>query len=154
MIDLYSNLYSTSKSSVSIPRAYRKYSSVTVNEIQLETHGSRSRSSSIVMAKWESSLFGSCNTTIRAARIDYFCMHSLTLENQTKQTVLAGLSWFKFHPQNTKFGKPTTVWYHDLFESDGLHSLVPISFISCRCVSLIDILDGESVLFVCPCVNY
>jgi len=41
-----------------------------------------------------------------------------------------------------------------LWQSGTIHSFVPVQFIMCRCVSLVDRLDGESVLFVCPCVDY
>ena len=58
------------------------------------------------------------------------------------------LSWFKYHPQNTTFGKLLTVWYSDIFEIGGICSLIPVQFIKCRTVALVDKLDGESVLFV------
>jgi len=107
-----------------------QYSSVVINGKQLGTHGNRTRSSSIVMAKWDNSLFGSCNSTVsRAAKIDHFCKHAVTIAGETKTILLASLSWFKSHPKNTK---PIIVWYNDLFEADGIHSFVPVQSIMCK----------------------
>ena len=44
--------------------------------------------------------------------------------------------------------------YYDVFEVGGMHSLVPIQFVKCRTVSLVDKLDGESVLFLSPCIDF
>ena len=43
-----------------------------------------------------------------------------------------------------------SVWYYDLFDYCGL---VPIQYLDTRAVSLVDKLNGESVLFVIPCVE-
>lgn len=60
------------------------------------------------------------------------------------------LSWYKFHP---KHSEPVTVWYNDIFEYYNI-CLVPVQFIVNRAVGLIDKLDGESVLFSVPCLDY
>ena len=140
LVELYTELYSISRSALE-------------NGKQLGTHGSRSTSSSIVMAKWKIELFGShtLNITNRAARVDYFCKHIVNIQGVSRTIVLVSLSWFKHHPKIAIFGKPITAWYNDLFEADGIHSLIPIEFIVCRCVAL---LDGESVLYVSPCIDF
>ena len=68
--------------------------------------------------------------------------------------LLVSVSWFIYHPKNGDFGKPTTVWYYDIFESSGIYDLLPIQFIQGRSISLVDKLDGESVLFVLVCHDY
>ena len=90
----------------------------------------------------------------RAVRINHFCKHSINVKGQNNTQLLASLSWYKYHPSNSTLGKPITVWYSDLFESFGTHSLVPVHMIKCRSVSSISKLEGESVIFVCPCINY
>ena len=50
---------------------------------------------------------------------------------------------------------PNQSWFAtDVFEVGGMHSLVPIQFVKCRTVSLVDKLDGESVLFLSPCIDF
>lgn len=48
-----------------------------------------------------------------------------------------------------------TVWECDLFEMPGIHSIIPIQFIQCRIVTLIDKISEHdpSVLFVVPYVK-
>ena len=60
--------------------------------------------------------------------------------------LLVNLSWFKYHPKNVAFGKPITLWYHDLFEDCGIHSFIPVQFIRSRSASFIDKLDDESIV--------
>ena len=51
-------------------------------------------------------------------------------------------------------GKPVSVWECDIFESTGF-SLIPIEFIVCHTISLIDTMDdGSHALLVCPCINF
>ena len=60
-------------------------------------------------------------TVFRAVRINSFCKHVVAIDGQTKtHIILVSLSWFRYHPKNSEFGKPTTVWYCDLFESFGM----------------------------------
>lgn len=106
------------------------------------------------MAKWDKGLFGGHESSDRAARVEFFCKHTIEFQGVKQTTTLASLSWFKNHPKMAEFGNPITVWYHDLFEADGIHSLVPVQFIVCRCVAIVDKLDSESVLFVCPCIDF
>ena len=49
---------------------------------------------------------------------------------------LVSLSWFWYHPRNSDFVKPITVWYHDLLESFGIHSLIPVKFLQSWSVSI------------------
>ena len=86
----------------------------------------------------------------KAARINRSYKHAVSIDGETKTHLLAYLSWFEPHSKNQNFGKPVSVCYHDLYDHVGF---VPVHFISCRCVSLVDTLDGESVLFVVPCVQ-
>ena len=151
---LYCDLYSSSD--VNIATVGRCYRSVVIYGKQLGIHRSRSAQSSIVMCTWNSDLF-SCSTAPesgtghRAARINYFLEHVATIHGESRSHLLVSLPWFRYHPKNMDFGKPVTVWYHDLFEPHGSHSLVPVQFIKSRAIALIDELDDESVQFVVPC---
>ena len=81
---------------------------------------SQAKNSSIVLAY--------LNGEIRPARINF-------LDSDTYIFILAHSSWFKHHPQ---CGKPVTVWEHDDFQ---LRNFVPVQYIKCHTVSLIDKLD-------------
>lgn len=96
------------------------------------------------------------NSVLRAARIEYFCKHNILLNGKNTTHYLVYLSWFKYHPKHSSFGKPVSVWFHDLFEFDGIYSLIPIHFIKFRAASLIEKLDDqhESVLFVSPFIDF
>ena len=162
LTELYTGLYNVSRSDLVVSTCHMKFSSATVNGKLLGTHKSRTKSSSIAIATWNKDLFGLTNVpgstagknVHRAVRINYFCQHNVLLDGQNKTHLLVAVSWFKCHPKCHEFGKPLTVWYYDLFEACGIHSIIPVQFIHCRTISLIDKLDGESVLFVCPCIDY
>lgn len=90
----------------------------------------------------------------RAARINYICEHNIVINGQNKTHVLVNLSWFLYHSKHMNVGKPVSVWYDGLFEPPGIHTLVPVQFVNCRGVSVVDLLEGESVLFFVPCIDF
>ena len=127
---------------------------------------SRSASSSVVIANctWDPELLGPPtmpsevrNETLwlpeRAARVNFMVQHSVIIGVKCFTHLLLSLSWYKYHPKMSIFGKPVTLWNCDIFEPSGLHSIIPIQFLQSRAVSVIEKVDSESVLFVCPCVE-
>ena len=159
LLELYSELYSVSRSVLASSNTYLRYTSAFVDGKVLGSHKTRMASLSVVNVEWDVVLFGPCNSETqssvsRAARIEYFYKHDILLNGHTISHLLVCLSWFKYHPKNTTFGTPASVWFHDIFEPHGIHTLIPIQFIKSRTVSLIDKLDGQTVLFVCPCVEF
>ena len=163
LLNLYCKLYSISDSSgITMSKVCMRYSHLFMNEKQLGSFRSRMASSSIVIAEWDTQLFGACSSEAetvadlvnRAVRINYFCKHRVTIEGQNKTHILVNLSWFLYHPRHTELGKPVTIWYDSLFEPCGLHTIIPIQFIKCRSVSQVDKLSDESVLFVIPCIDF
>jgi hypothetical protein len=68
--------------------------SVVVKGHQLGVHESRFCSSSIVHAKWDSTIY--CNSDVRAARIDNIYKHTVTINGNSKARLLVSLSWYKF----------------------------------------------------------
>ena len=162
---LYSKLYKVPASAVVLSSVTHKYSSATINNKRFGTHKTRTSSSSLAMAIWDNELFGLSPTmpttpaaaskiVLRAVRINSFFKNVIEINGESKAHLLVSLSWFRHHPKNTELGKTTTVWYHDLFELYGLHSVIPIQFLQSRVVSLIQVLEGESVLFLCPCIDH
>lgn len=162
LTEVYTALYKVSRSDLVMSTCYMQFSTARVNGKQLGTHKTHTTSSSIAIATWKQDIFGISNvpgprasTTLhRAERINYFCQHNVLIDGQNRSHLLVSLSWFKFHPKCYEFGKPLPVWYYDLFESCGIHSLIPVQFLQCRSISLVDKLDGESVLIICPCIDY
>ena len=152
---LYCKMYPATDCSQDIfmSSIYYRYAHIVVNCKQLGSKNSRSAASSTVMALWNVAWFGPCSdlsssdVVIRAARVNYFCKHSITVKGVNKTHVLVNLSWFLYHPKNTQLGKPITIWCHDLFEPCGIHTFVPIQLVKCRCVSLVDVIDNEDVFY-------
>lgn len=146
LVELYSDLHKVSRSTIEISSVCMKYLHITMHGKQLGSHNSRMASSSVVLATWDNELFGFLSSP-----------HRLFLQAQCCQQMthlLVNLSYLKYHPKNMAFGKPITVWYHDLFEDCGIHSLIPVQFIRSRSASLIDNLDDESVLFVVEIIDF
>lgn len=160
LFQLYCKLYSVSDhSNVVMSSVYMRYSHLFVNGKLLGSHKSRTASSSTVIVSWEANLFGPCSeqsgdVICRAARIQYFCKHTVTINGENKTHMLINLSWFLYHPKKDVFGKPITVWYNNLFEPCGVHTIVPVQLVKCRSVSLVDKLDHEDVFIVIPCIDF
>ena len=164
---LYCNLYKVSPASLESASVYLKYTTIHLNNKVIGSFSSRSASSSTVYVTWDTSLFGEpsdlhysaalvtpTNDFIRPAKINYFLCHNVYIDSVIHSHLLVYLSWYKCHPKVNSIGNPVTVWYEDLFEPFGIHSIIPVQLISCRSVSLKQKLDGETVLFVCPCINF
>lgn len=154
---LYSQLYDTS-ANIELPSFSWKYQSLRVNEKLLGSHKSRSDLSSLVLVAWNCMYFGPVltpvtdNEILRPARINYFLSHHISINGTVLNHMLVSLSWFQFHPQKDYFGKPLSVWCHNLFEA-GSH-IIPIQFIKCRIVSLLSKINDKTVLVVNPCIDF
>lgn len=151
---LYSRMYSTSE--VSISSTFHKYTTIKVGAVALGSHRSRSHSSSIVMAEWNSTLLEenasvgeSCD---RPVRINFFIKHTISIGIQTITHLLVFVSWFHHHPKRLFYGKPVSVWEHDIFYRENF---IPIQLLKQRTVSLVDkINDAEGhAIFVSPLLD-
>ena len=143
---LYSRLYNTSLSALKVPNSCWKYTSMSIRDKRIGSFRSRSTCSSIVLATWNSTLFGPMALSsvenikqnlgdsnpveiTRAARIESIFIHTMTFKEKQYSHLLLSLSWFKAHRDMFKMGKPTTVWCPDIFEIGGTHSIVPIQLL-------------------------
>ena len=164
--DLYCKLYKVSHASLVCPSFVWKHNTLELYGKHLGSHGSQSSSSSIVLATWKSDLFGPPiasvppsltlgNSPLRAARINCFISHSFRVGGEEKTEMLVNLSWYQYHPDHLSKGKPLTVCSTE-FETLRLYSCIPISFVKQRTVSIVSMLPstGESVLIVCPCIDF
>lgn len=156
LIELYSELYATDRHAIEVSSVCMKFTSVSMYGKQLGSCKSRSASSSIVIVHWNNFLFGSAYIkSERVACINFFCKHVAVVNGQEKVHLLADLSWYKIHPESDAIGKPVSIWYYDLFESDGIYSLLPIQFIKSRSASLIDKYNGgETVLYITSIIDF
>ena len=135
-----------SETDVDIAHTCTSYTSVVLNCKAFGTHKSRTASSSVVIANWDSSVFAGSSTALsglRAARIEKFYKHTVTINGEVKVHLLVSLSWFKDHPQKHLLRKPVTVWYFDLFQFCGLS---PVQLLVSRAVSLVDKLDDFGII--------
>lgn len=135
-----------------------KYKTIQMFGKQLGSHLSRSNASSIVMAQWQSNLFGypsnleeSPNELLRAARVNNFLMSTVYINGTAYVFLLVSLSWYHCHPKMLSLGKPLSVWCHNF---DLCHSIVPVQFVKHRAISLSIEVDSQSVLLTCPCVEF
>ena len=146
---LYSELANVPSSSIDIPNAFLKYQQVTVYGKVLGSYTCRSAASSVVMA------VRNPVTAERPAQVNYFARHTVTIADTQHTFLLFRASWYKLHRNKDAYGKPITVWESDIYELPDSRSIVPIQFITSRTVSLTDKLPcGETVLLVCPCVDF
>ena len=146
---LYSELSNVPSSSIDVPNAFLKYQQVTAYGKVLGSYTCRSAASSVVMA------MRNPVTAERPAQVNYFARHTVTIANTQHTFLLFRASWYKPHRNKDAYGKPITVWESDIYELPDSRSIVPIQFITSRTVSLIDKLPcGETVLLVCPCVDF
>ena len=154
---LYSKCYIGS--TININSAFRKYKTIKVNDTQLGCHKSRSTSSSIVLAKWDHLLYAIPYSVDRfehrPIKINYFAAHVFEIDGQNRSQILVSVSWYKKHKDKDCFGKPITIWECDLFET-SCFDLIPLAYVICRTVSLVDVLDttGSNALIICPCINF
>lgn len=89
----------------------------------------------------------------RLLELIIFLLHRPTIDKEDRTVLLISLSWFKFHHKMLSLGKPLTVWCPDIFEPEGIHSIIPVQMFDSRVVSLLTKIDDETVLIVCPCVE-
>ena len=150
---LYSKLYAGEV--IEIPSSFRKYKSLSIYGKQLGSYKSRSSHSSIVMIKWNNLLFNSITSIsdeLRPARINYFASFFIP-QKKDQPVIIASVSWFQQHPNKNICGKPLTIWENEIFETT-MSNLIPIQYIHCRTISLVDIVDVSNALIVCPCVDF
>ena len=161
LTELYSSLYSVSPSEIEAISSFMKYKHCFMSSKIVGSFKSRSTSSSHVMAHWKSEFFGpspgnSVPDEVRPAQVNYFAKNSIKIKGQTYTHLLVSLRWFKCHPLKHHYGKPMSVWEHDLFEMPGVHSVIPVQFVSSCAVTLLDKIKEYDpfVLFVIPCVDF
>ena len=88
----------------------------------------------------------------RPVSIRYFMKVSFTV-NMITSFVFARVSWLHPHPDSYIFGKPVELWCHNLFESFGLHSFVPVNQLLRNCARGVKVYHGENLLAVISLVE-
>ena len=88
LVELYTYLYSVSRSAIDISSVYMQYPSIFANGKQLGSHRSRTASSSIVIANWDNQLFGNCSSSASADRTTTFASMLLPLMGKVRQMYL------------------------------------------------------------------
>ena len=78
---LHSTIYDCPESDITVHSTYKRYATITARNTLIGSHKSRSRSSSIVIAKTNFEMFGHSDSQElrqeRPVRIKYFAMHSI-----------------------------------------------------------------------------
>ena len=158
---LYSALYSVSPSEIDATSSFLKYQSCCICSKVVGLFKSHSAASSHVMVCWDSKVFGpspgNCSSAqdqeLRPAQSNYFAKDTVNMQGNICTHLLVSLSWFKHHPLENLYGKPMSIWEPDLFEMAGVHSIIPVQFICCRAITLLDKVN-EYDPTVIPCVDF
>ena len=85
---LYTHLYSVGSSDIEIPSSFFKYTSIRIFTNVLEAYKSRSSSSCVVMALWDSTFFINSHDNLasekkfRPARINFFVKHTVSIKGK------------------------------------------------------------------------
>ena len=164
---LYSRISSVDPSQISLPTSCMHYTSMSIKGKIIGTDKSRSRESARVAIDWRTDIFGPplisivenyasypASELLRPTLIEAILLHRPTINGKSCLFALVSVSWFKFHPKMFALGKPLTVWCGDVFEVGGVHSIVPAQMIKCRTVTSNVKLQSETVLCMCPCVDF
>ena len=168
LTQLYSKLTSVPLSQISVPSSCWNYPSLSIQGKIVGSSKSRSKASSIVGVTWQSDIFGSPEVPmdepspindpsfdhLRPTLIDAILVHRPVINGKPCSFVLVVVSWYKFHPEINALGKPLTIWCSNIFEEGGIYSIIPALMIKCRLVSSKIDLNGETVMCVCPCINF
>ena len=157
---LLSRLYSVSLSSLQFSRSCWKYQ---IQDKQIGSYQSRSRPSSIVMANWNSDLFEhilaaeleepeqtSHSNLLKPARVNYFLLHDVVINDTPITHLFVSLSWYKCHSRGNSLGKPLSLWCGNSFE---LQCYAPVQFLKHRTVSHIIHETNAVLIIICPCVE-
>ena len=139
------------KSQDNISAAVQKYSQVKVGNEVYGSQNSRSKRSSYILAKW-CGRNGAINDSscLRPACITYFAKHVVRVDGRMIPHIFSVVNWFESHPSRNLLGDPVELWCHELHESIGLASFLPIQRIYSKFVAAVDKFDEETLLVVMP----
>ena len=143
---MYSDVYSVPPSDVCITETCVSYTSVKLRGKLFGCSKTRSAASSMVITKNPTSV------EEKAARIETIIKHVANIHGEPIAHLLAHVSWFEpcLDTQLESPGKPVSTW----FANDTCIGFIPFQFIISRAVTLVDDCNGQSVLFVTPCVEF
>ena len=131
----------------------RKYSHVSGPVFSFGSKGKSSHRNSYVLANWAlQSLVNTNNPNDYCpGQIQYFFVHSLTLNSELHQHLFAYVLWYEPHPHIDKYGKPLQVWYKNMYQVHGPSNFIPIQRIANRFVFHCDA-DAEEMI-ICPLIS-
>lgn len=138
---------------LSLPKSFKKMLSGTVN-------GQKIKAGQYVNAKnvfQFSSQATSVHTvfsdpTVRPAKVLYFLLHSVVIDDDITQNAFAVVEWPKDHPLKNCIGKPFEVWCSTLTEISSVNFVVPISNIVSILLTAEIVIENENVLVTVPLI--
>lgn len=152
---------------VEVNRIYIKYSSITLKGKTYSSSGKRTQKPFIAQASWSEDLFGAPPTRLpdthditnvhaneRPVNVHYYLRATFSGPNDKIDTlILASVSWYFPHPNQSVIGKPAQVWCKNMYESFGVHSFLPLKNFICRCAHGTMLVSDEQVLLVVSLVE-
>ena len=117
------------------------------------------------MVEWDLNLFGPPapsdhdesthpDNTLRPVHVKNYIKVSYNLrDSKQDHLLLAVVSWLLPHPMKYEIGNPAQVWHHNLYESGGVSSFVPVQYLRSRCCHCVTTVRGTSVMVIVPLVE-
>ena len=99
----------------------RKYSYVSGPVFSFGSKGKSSERNSYVLANWaQQSLVNTDNPSDYCpGQVQFFFVHSFTLNSKLHQYLFAYILWYESHPNIIKYDKPIQVWRKNVYQAQG-----------------------------------
>lgn len=147
--NLYSFVYSSMCSSqFMLNTVVSKYSKIEYYGTKYESRMSQPGKTNIVFVQQYSPAHP---RRIRPVVVHYFVKHTFYYDNELYEHLLMRVSWLKEHHAINAHGKPTQIWWGDLFEPN--FNYIPVQLIVCTCASIEIKYEEQTVLLLCPTQN-
>ena len=143
LVELYCGLYSVSEEDIITHTCYC-YTSLVLNGKFFGTYKSRTASSSVVFASFDSNLFSRAHASPAGVK---FYKHVVSINGENKVHLLASVSWFKPHPLSDTCGKPISLLY-DLYDYCGF---IPVKMCCTRAITSLDTFNGVCTICCSMC---
>ena len=153
LLNCYKQLLPTETIAIdSLSTIARKYAFVFLGTEKFGSkRDNKSLRSSRVMASWADD-DGSIKPSIskRPGQVNFYILHSLTVDGVTRQFVLACVYWHKRDDETDFYGKPTEVWRLKEFDTPGPATFMPVQRIANTFAAVTNRRNGVEKLVISP----
>ena len=110
----------------------RTYTHVSEPVFNFGSNGKSSQRNSYVLANWPQQLLVNTDNPddYCPGQVQYFLMHSVTLNSELHPHLFAYVPWYEPHPNANKNSKPLQLWYKNYYQARGPSTFIPIQRIA------------------------